>query len=564
MNYNPSRQIYQIGRCDRLGGELIKLDRRYLLFGVMTLILAVCSVALVVISYQQSKRDMLTEFEADSQGYYRFYNEVFQLTVDSMTLIASLISEDELIQRSFQLGADALASEGGGEGGKQAEIYRADILKRILPAWEKLTRQFDVRQLHFHLPPRDTSFLRVHQPESFGDDLSSLRHMVVDVISDQQPRSGFEFGRVYSGIRSVVPVFARSDEEIRFIGALEAGTSFVSVVDTIKHFTSLDVAVLTNSRRVEDVMWDVPAQQIDEACNCFLEASTLTDSVELNMISKFAFQNQGNSLDTPLTSLVNIGGETFVVTSFSIQDYVGMRDGAETPVGTVVLWTSAQPTLDRLDSQTKTIASFTFIGFITFTFALAYGIFFTFRQLQQEIDRRTSELLTMNITLEKLAYLDHLTGVLNRRALMEQLDTLFRLARRSEQPLSVLMLDIDFFKAVNDKYGHQAGDEVLINFAKVVSRARRSTDVVGRYGGEEFIIALPYTSLSEAEKIAESIRKAVEQSVSVPGDFNAFITCSIGISEISNTETIEGVISRADEALYKAKTMGRNRVQSSF
>ncbi|HZJ84755.1 MAG TPA: diguanylate cyclase [Syntrophomonadaceae bacterium] len=163
-----------------------------------------------------------------------------------------------------------------------------------------------------------------------------------------------------------------------------------------------------------------------------------------------------------------------------------------------------------------------------------------------------------------LARIDYLTGLLNRRAFMERLEAEVGRANRAKGKLGLVILDIDFFKKVNDTYGHQAGDLVLQNLALNLTEYCRGYDFIGRYGGEEFVIGLPNADIEECHTIAERIRQQIESSSTVlPGeDATIKITASFGIAAIDDDYpyTTNRLISAADTALYLAKDSGRNLV----
>lgn len=163
-----------------------------------------------------------------------------------------------------------------------------------------------------------------------------------------------------------------------------------------------------------------------------------------------------------------------------------------------------------------------------------------------------------------LSSTDALTQVANRRQLLERLDLEIRRARRMKTPLSVLMVDIDHFKAVNDDYGHLCGDEALRCTARVFEEQTREMDLVGRYGGEEFAIILPDTNSEDALPIAERCRKTLEQTPVLCEDGTQLsLTASIGLTTFEETDKgSDQLLARADEALYKAKETGRNQVIS--
>ncbi|HWR40712.1 MAG TPA: diguanylate cyclase [Patescibacteria group bacterium] len=177
--------------------------------------------------------------------------------------------------------------------------------------------------------------------------------------------------------------------------------------------------------------------------------------------------------------------------------------------------------------------------------------------------RRLLETEKQRRLLESAAMTDYLTGVLNRRAFTERLQTEVQRARRQKISLSLIMTDIDFFKRVNDTYGHLSGDEVLKAFAKCLLDAVRVYDFAGRFGGEEFVICLPGANSEQALMVAERLRGAVEKfSIPLTGDQgHVSITASFGVALLDNErDTAEELLERADTAMYRAKQTGRNRV----
>ncbi|MBN1197429.1 MAG: sensor domain-containing diguanylate cyclase [Candidatus Aminicenantes bacterium] len=162
--------------------------------------------------------------------------------------------------------------------------------------------------------------------------------------------------------------------------------------------------------------------------------------------------------------------------------------------------------------------------------------------------------------LERLATSDSLTGLANRQHLMKRLEYELKRAERYDTPLTLLMIDLDNFKQINDTRGHQAGDVVLRGFAGLVGRILREIDHAGRYGGEEFCVVLPETDLEGGIVIAERIRESVENhAFSGPGEVSFHVTCSIGVVHAESADMDE-LISTADRRLYEAKRSGRNRV----
>jgi len=159
-----------------------------------------------------------------------------------------------------------------------------------------------------------------------------------------------------------------------------------------------------------------------------------------------------------------------------------------------------------------------------------------------------------------LASLDPLTGIYNRYAMENMVSREIELTQRNNTPLSMIALDIDYFKKVNDTYGHAAGDCVLKHLTECVHQCTRTTDAMFRYGGEEFILLLNNTDLFGAQELAERIRKNIEQTPYIYDGKSIKITASIGISTFIKNDTCNDFFKRADEALYRAKSAGRNQV----
>ena len=170
-----------------------------------------------------------------------------------------------------------------------------------------------------------------------------------------------------------------------------------------------------------------------------------------------------------------------------------------------------------------------------------------------------------NRRLELLAHTDPLTEVLNRRALSERLTDEMERVRRYESTVSMLLIDLDHFKRINDSHGHLVGDDVLMEVAALLQRAVRAVDVVARYGGEEFVIVLPETSPFGATTFAERIRELIDAHpfTQVRGQ-PLHLTTSIGVASYPTPgiESLEDLFAAADQALYRAKAEGRNRVRA--
>ncbi|RKZ88425.1 MAG: hypothetical protein DRQ39_02510 [Gammaproteobacteria bacterium] len=176
----------------------------------------------------------------------------------------------------------------------------------------------------------------------------------------------------------------------------------------------------------------------------------------------------------------------------------------------------------------------------------------------QNMERESNELRQSAEKSRDLALKDALTGIWNRQALNELLEKEYSRWQRYQKPLSVVIWDIDFFKRVNDNYGHAAGDKVLKTIARIFQQQTRNTDFIARYGGEEFMGIFPETDLKDALVLANKIREKVEYSKFHYENKPVSITASAGLASFRGSDTIDDVFKRADKALYQAKESGRN------
>jgi diguanylate cyclase (GGDEF)-like protein len=184
------------------------------------------------------------------------------------------------------------------------------------------------------------------------------------------------------------------------------------------------------------------------------------------------------------------------------------------------------------------------------------------KQLQDELDQKNRELEVANKRLRKLSITDGLTELFNHRHVHQLLRDEWERSSRTGEPVAVVMIDLDRFKAVNDTYGHPTGDVILYETARILRDTAREIDMVGRYGGEEFIAILPNTAEDEAARFAERVRGAVEAHVYRDEENEIRMTTSAGVAAhpAPGVSSPEGLLKRADDALYAAKEGGRNRV----
>lgn len=262
-------------------------------------------------------------------------------------------------------------------------------------------------------------------------------------------------------------------------------------------------------------------------------------------------------------------GVMFLCTLFVVFSFSSLRS---TPRQTAIVWTAMALGLAGLflltdkpiamphGSYLERFATMT-VFILTIGRCMFIGIFSS--AMRGSLYKSGVELKKAYKRIEELAELDDLTGSLNRRCIMGVLDDEIARAHRSQSPCSVALIDLDWFKRINDTYGHPTGDEVLRTFAITVFANLRAIDKFGRYGGEEFLLVLPDTADGAAVRILDRLRAIIADL-----DWTAFssgmeVTISAGVATLKPNETPDTILARADSALYAAKARGRNRIASA-
>ena len=186
-----------------------------------------------------------------------------------------------------------------------------------------------------------------------------------------------------------------------------------------------------------------------------------------------------------------------------------------------------------------------------------------YSRLEEKIKQRTKDLEASKEELKLLASIDPMTKLYNRRYFSEISEDIFNVSKRTNNDISLIMFDIDDFKSVNDTYGHHIGDKVIIGVANILLEHTRKSDIICRFGGEEYIVLLSDTDLESSMKIAQNIRELVEKMVIIyDEDKELYVTISIGVSMANMIvdNDIESAINKADNAMYEAKRSGKNKV----
>jgi diguanylate cyclase (GGDEF)-like protein len=517
---------------------------------IISLLILLLDIVFVGLNYSSSKKALIQNLSKRARDHRNEFGIMLEMTYTNMMQMAQFISNDQDLNQLFLQGKKAVEAQRD-SGDIRAQEIRHALLKQVKPAWDKLTADFNVRQLHYHLGPGSLSFLRVHAPEKYGDRMDEIRHTIVDTNAEKKARTGFETGRIYGGLRAVTPIWTEDHESGRetFVGSLEVGTSFDLILPMFEDFYSVNTAVLLTREHIENRMWPEFVEKYfgdNPDMEYYLESVSSADTrrdlirvlKQLGISSQFVARNAG---------ILELDDRYLSAYYFPLRDYEGEKNPALPPAGFVLMWEDVTPMVDDLYASVKYNIIYAIVGFILVGIILIW----TFKR----------ELRL--VVAEREATRDPLTGLYNRRYFDQTLHCELTTARRTGRGISLLVCDIDQFKAYNDNYGHQQGDMCLQQVATCLKHnLSRNIDWIARYGGEEFAVVLPDTDLNGAVHVAERLIKAVENLgiVHEYSSVNKVVTLSIGAASSLNADNARKLFELADQNLYRAKQQGRNRV----
>ncbi|MCF6282972.1 MAG: hypothetical protein L3J28_12350 [Candidatus Polarisedimenticolaceae bacterium] len=281
------------------------MRKRTRIFLLLSVTIAILDGVFVLMNNAFTTDALHENLHTEGRRLHSSFDTLLAQTYTNMLTMATFISHDKEVQSLFLAGKKAVEIEGGGAGGPRADAVRKRLFDQVGPNWKEVQKDLQVRQLHFHLGPGSTSFLRVHRPDKFGDNMDNVRFTIVDTNAEQQPRVGFETGRVYSGLRGVVPVSTWDPDvdKMVHVGALEVGTSFSVMLDILDQRNDVGAGIFLTMDHVTKAMWpDFVKQRFGVAldgCDCVLEAST-RDGID-NILNKMfeegiRIQNHGTEI----------------------------------------------------------------------------------------------------------------------------------------------------------------------------------------------------------------------------------------------------------------------------
>ncbi len=417
---------------------------------------------------------------------------------------------------------------------------RSSLYNYLLENYENM-QKYDFRQLHFHLPSTE-SFLRMHSPSKYGDLLFDIRESVRIANEREIYVSGFEEGRIYNGFRYVYPL--RYNE--MHIGSVEVSISSASVLSVLselypkENFYFIIKKAVVNEKVFEDQTVNYIDSFISEDYYADIDVSSNSrvhnqklGEYETELINTVRSQCAPDLSDNKsFAQLIHFRNQYYVVKFHAIDNI------ANKPVAYLISFSKNDDYKTIQNGFYKQAVLITLFSIMI----IAFG--WTTANYQRKLRNASQR--------------DHLTHLYNRHMFAELSMKELRRLNRYGYDACIMMMDIDHFKKINDTFGHDGGDQALVDLSNLVANNIRESDIFARWGGEEFIFMLPHTSKDEALVLAEKIRKLIAEC---DAGILQHITVSIGVSNVNpNCKNLETSINSADEALYQAKENGRNRV----
>ncbi|MBR7888203.1 diguanylate cyclase [Marinomonas sp. A79] len=512
----------------------------------ISLIILCIDLIFIAINYYTSHKALENSLLHRAQIHQQEFNLTLDMTYRDMLQLSTFISTNDELNQLFLAGKKAVEKEGMYSDSVSA--LRKALLDKVKIPWDLTSEKFDVRQLHYQLGPGSLSYLRVHEPNRFGDRMDNTRYTIVDTNADQQERSGFETGRVYSGLRGVSPVWTQDPDtnQRTYVGAVEVGTSFNQILPVFARSFDVESAVFLTKEHVGETMWQsYVGSYFKETSDVDYYTEASSSETSRDILNQTPIKK---NFITYETEIIKENDRYLSSFHFPLFDYKGTNDATLPPVGFVLIWEDVTDMIEAFKHSFLINIAFSLVAFILIECFLLWIL---------GRERKLS-------IAEQEALVDGLTGLYNRRYYDAMITKEEEQARHNQTSLSVIICDIDYFKRFNDAYGHPEGDTALKQVASAIRHTiHGTTGMACRYGGEEFVIILPNTDLRFAVALANRIQAAVHAR-HIPhkaSPVETRLTLSLGVACSINLDNKDSLIVAADAQLYAAKDKGRNRTE---
>jgi hypothetical protein len=426
------------------------MRKSHLTFIAFVLLIAVAGIFFVTQSHRQQQQALEQHLQDKIVQVRSSFDLALVGARQQLTEIASFVANSPAIQQTFLAGRKAVELEGGGAGGELAAQIREKLLTLSQGRWQELELGFDFLQMHYHLPGKVTSFLRVHRPESFGDLLVPFRHILPEAHEKQAPVSGLEIGRNGIYIRGVAPVFAY-DSEVKhdaYVGSLEFAASLQGVIEKTARNQGVDMAVLLDLAVLQDVVWPGRLQELLLE-NGWVENFLIAES-SLPQARDFFAEEDLQALLGPdeMTLHAHEGGYHWMA-AFPIRDYWGELNPQRPPVGMILISSDATESQLLLQANLQQNIISAVVACLVLALLLWFALQFTARKLERLVEEGREQLEIKNLQLQ-----DELTA---KDELQQQRETLIadlRIALEDVKALSGLLPICSYCKKIRDDEGY--------------------------------------------------------------------------------------------------------------
>jgi diguanylate cyclase (GGDEF)-like protein len=504
------------------------IKRRFFLLSAALLFIYVILIISIISVFEHSKEtyiktqfdDVTHQIDATYINYENYVNFVYHHILSDTNIIDTMESVSSATEQ-------------------EKDNLRIALHDELSPIYEEVLDN-NIKQIQVHLPD-GTSFLRMHATTLYGDNLNSIRPTILNVSTTQTFSKGFEIGKTYTGYRYVFPLFKNNI----FLGSIELSLSTTTLVET-----------LYTLKPNTDFLFILKIDAVDAISNSnYLQnysASSINNDYYVEQIILDNFDARRILFSRDEYTVIFTKNQDVIESDILIEDdfyatyrvddknysiyFISVKDSSDAHVGYLIMITE-NLIVDELNFQ----MIFALVIFTMLTISLSLFIYFMTKD---------------KLKLETLSSKDALTEISNRYFFKQTAVSEFDKAKRYQTQLSLIMIDIDHFKQINDTYGHKTGDIILKELANLIKENIRKVDLIARWGGEEFVIILPETPLTKAFIASEKIRTLVESHTF----YKAIqLTISLGVAAyLPDYQSIEELIDDADIALYEAKNAGRN------
>ena len=440
-----------------------KKRRHFLLISLAVLL---SYTALFCVNYWNDEKNFREQNAIAQENFETAYQVLYDQMCNNMLHISLVVASQEEVQNLMFQAKTAVEEEGFGRGGAKATQVRDKLYRLLGKGWNELKAVSNIRIFQFHLGPGSTSFLRVHAPEKFGDNMDNVRRTVVATNREHHPVTGFETGRVWSGLRGIAPVFAKNPDtaENVQVGAVETGTSFDDVLEVVRSFSDAEVTVFLTDSHATACMWpdyyEETRTQYENVPGFIVEATTTPDFHKILTAHDLFHLQQDHRIP-----IKKIGKRTYRIMGIPLRDYMGTLNATLPDVGLVVAWTDITGSAALLSQSRMRALWIGVFAFILTEILLWWGVKAITQRLEYIVEQGRQDLQQKNLELESLnQHVSHQKDALERS--QKERDEFIGIATHDlKNPLSAIISSTDLLTSQPPPSTREKED--LIDFIKV-------------------------------------------------------------------------------------------------